>query len=107
MIAPRVDIPMAELAAFARKWRITRIDLFGSALRDDFSAESDVDLLADFAPDASWSLIDHVTMEDELRAIFGRNVDLVSRDAIESSRNWVRRRAILESAQPIYAADQS
>ena len=43
-------------------------------------------------------------MEDELKALLGRQVDLVSRDAVERSRNWIRRNAILSSAQVVYAA---
>jgi uncharacterized protein len=44
-------------------------------------------------------------MEDELSTLLGRRVDLVTRRAIEESDNWIRRRAILESAVPVYAAD--
>lgn len=78
--------------------------VFGSALREDFAPDSDVDLLATFAPDAQWSVLDHVSMEEELAALFGRKVDLVNRRAVERSPNPVRRQAILESAQPYYVA---
>jgi predicted nucleotidyltransferase len=76
--------------------------LFGSVLRDDFRPDSDVDVLVTFAPEAEWSLFDHVTMEEELSSILGHKVDLVSRRAIERSRNWIRRKAILEAAEPFY-----
>jgi len=90
-----------KVAAFCGKWRITEIALFGSVLREDFRPDSDVDVLVKFAPDAEWSLFDHVAMQDELSGILGRKVDLVSRSAVERSENWIRRKAILESAVPL------
>jgi predicted nucleotidyltransferase len=77
--------------------------LFGSVLRHDFRADSDVDVLVTFSQDARHSLLDMVRMEDELSLIFGRRVDLVDRTAIERSRNYIRRKAILNSAEAIYA----
>jgi len=77
--------------------------LFGSVLRDNFRSDSDIDLLVTFAPDADWSLLDHVQMQQELERILGRDVDLVSKRAIERSSNWIRRQEILSTAQPIYA----
>src|SRR5215207_1614991 len=95
------DLPTAEIAAFCRKWQVTELALFGSALREDFRPESDIDLLATFAPDAPWSLFDLINMRDDLKAILGRDVDLIEKDAIEQSPNWLRRRAILDSARTI------
>jgi uncharacterized protein len=100
----KVRLPLEELKAFCRRWRIEELAIFGSALRQDFGPESDIDLLARFAPDAEWSLLEHVRMEDELAALLGRPVDLVCRDAVEQSRNWIRREAILSTAEVIYAA---
>lgn len=77
--------------------------MFGSALREDFRPDSDLDLLVRFTPGADWSLLDHVAMEEELSGIVGRKVDLVSRRAIERSSNWICRKAILESAEPYFA----
>ena len=97
-----IEIPKEKIADFCRKWKIVEISLFGSVLRDDFRPDSDVDLLVTFSPDAEWSLLDHMAMEEELSAICGRKVDLVSRRAIERSDNYIRRKAILETAQPYY-----
>ena len=99
-----LNVPQEKIADFCRYWKITEFALFGSAIRDDFSPASDIDVLVNFAPDAQWSLMDHVDMQDELKVIFGRNVDLVSRRGIERSRNHIRRKEILESAEVIYAA---
>jgi hypothetical protein len=78
--------------------------VFGDALRDDFRPDSDLDLLVTFAEDADRSLLNNVAMEVELSGIVGRKVDLVSQRAIERSSNWIRREAILESAEPYLAA---
>lgn len=104
MIDPKINIPREQIAEFCRRWKITEFALFGSVLRDDFGPESDVDVLVTFAQDAQWSLLDHVEMQDELIVILGRNVDLVSRRGIEKSRNKLRRKEILESAEVYHAA---
>ena len=100
----KIDIPLPVIADFCRRWKITELAVFGSALRDDFRPDSDIDFLVTFAPDAQWSLFDHMAAEQELAEIVGRKVDLVSRTAIEGSHNWIRRKAILASAQVVYAA---
>jgi uncharacterized protein len=99
-----IPIPTERLADFCGKWKIADLRVFGSALREDFRPDSDLDLLVRFTPDADWSLIDHVAMEEELTGIIGRKVDLVSERAIERSSNWIRRAAILETAEPYFAA---
>uniref|UniRef100_A0A831U4B5 Nucleotidyltransferase n=1 Tax=Geobacter metallireducens TaxID=28232 RepID=A0A831U4B5_GEOME len=104
MMQPRIPIPRDKVIEFCQKWKIREFSLFGSVLREDFRPDSDVDVLVSFAPDAAWTLFDHVEMQDELQVIFGRKVDLVSRKGIERSRNELRRRAILESAEIFYEA---
>ena len=99
-----LNIDRERLASFCARWRILELDLFGSATRDDFGPESDVDLLAVYAPDARITLFDEALMEEELEALFGRPVDLLGRRAVEESPNWIRRQAILESAEPLYVA---
>ena len=100
----RIDLSVDELTEFCRRWKIVELAVFGSVLRSDFKPDSDVDMLATFAADAQWSLLDHVRMQDELARLLKRNVDLISRKGIEKSRNYIRRRAILESCEVIYAA---
>ncbi len=99
-----LDVPKEKITDFCKRWKITEFALFGSVLREDFSPESDLDVLVTFAPHARWSLLDHVEMQDELKIIFGRNVDLISKRGIERSRNYIRRKEIIESAEVIYAA---
>ena len=98
------DLPYDSIVAFCQQWKIAQLELFGSILRDDFGPHSDVDFLVIFAPDARWSLLDLVKAEEELSSIVGRSVDLVEREPVEQSHNWIRRRAILGSARSIYVA---
>jgi len=104
MVQAQIELPMEAIGEFCRRWKIVELALFGSVLRDDFRPDSDVDFLMTYAPDAAWSLLDHAEMQEELGAILGRKVDLLTRRAVEGSENPYRRKAILESAQVIYAA---
>ena len=102
-VAARIALDEASLAAFCDRWRVAALDVIGSVVRDDFRPDSDVDVLVTFQPDANWGLLDHAAMEDELAALFGRSVDLLSRRAVERSTNPIRRASILESAVPTFA----
>ena len=99
----QLSISREQLGEFCRQWDITELALFGSALREDFRPDSDVDVLVSFSEDANHSLFDLVRMQNELSLILRREVDLVERTAIERSRNYIRRKAILSSAEAIYA----
>ena len=103
MLVRNIDLPSEAIADFCRRWLVTEFALFGSVLREDFRPDSDIDVLVSFAPEARWTLLDLVRMEDELKAIFGRDVDLVEREAVERSENYIRRQHILRSARTIYA----
>lgn len=99
---PHLTWPAQEIADFCQRRKITRLELFGSALRDDFSPVSDVHFPLTSDPEARWTLLAEVAVEDELASIFGRKVDLVSRGAVERSPNWIRRKHILETARVMY-----
>lgn len=101
---PLANANRDEIAAFCRRWQVVELALFGSALRDDFGPDSDIDLIVSFDPDARPTLFDVVRMQEELSRVLGRKVDLVTRRAVETSRNYIRRRAILGPAQVVYAA---
>jgi predicted nucleotidyltransferase len=100
---PRIEIPSNEIAALCNRWQVLELALFGSVLRDDFGPESDVDVLVSFDPQARHTLLDVVQMQEELSATLGRKADLVERAAVEQSPNYIRRQAILQSAETIYA----
>ena len=97
------SVPQEEIAAFCERWGVSEFALFGSVLRDDFTEKSDVDVMVEFAPGRTPGLA-FVTMADELEELFGRKVDLVTREAVERSPNYIRRKAVLESAQVVYVA---
>jgi uncharacterized protein len=103
-VATRIALDEARLQAFCDRWRVARLELFGSVVRDGFRPDSDVDVLITFRPDADWGLLDHAAMEEELAILFGRPVDLLSRRAVERSANHLRRASILQSAEPLFAA---
>jgi uncharacterized protein len=96
---PTIDFD--QIADFCRRWKVTEFALFGSILRADFRPDSDVDVLVTFERDAPWTLWDLSRMRSELKAIFGREVDLVEKKAL---RNPFRRRGILADHRVIYAA---
>ena len=94
-----IEIDKDKLRDFCQRWKITEFALFGSVVRpDEFREDSDVDVLARFAPDAPWTLFHWVRMEDELATIFGRGVDLIERESVEKSDNRFRKRSILADA---------
>ena len=99
----REQLKSEMIEDFCRRWKVREFSLFGSVLREDFNDSSDVDVMVTFQENSGWSLLDHVTMRDELVALFDRKVDLVTRKGVEMSRNVLRRSTILETAKVYYA----
>lgn len=89
-------------AEFCQQWRIQEFALFGSILGDNFNADSDIDILISFQDDAQASLLDLISIQQELEGLSGREIDLMTKRAIKSSPNWMRRREILDTAKVIY-----
>ena len=75
-MTPKVLVPRAQLEEFCRRHHIRRLAFFGSVLRDDFGPDSDVDVLVEFGPEGSPSLLDLGGMLMELTEMLGRQVDL-------------------------------
>src|SRR5436305_343388 len=92
-VASRIRLDEARIAHFCSRWLVVRLELFGSVLRDDFRPDSDVDVLVTFQSHANWGLLDHAAMADKLSRLFGRRVDLLTRRAVERSKNHLRRQA--------------
>lgn len=95
-----INFPSEEIESFCKRNHIRRLSLFGSILRDDFMAESDIDVLVQFNPDARVSFMSLGKMQRELSTIFQRPVDLVPQDGLKSTI----RDQVLSTAQEIYAA---
>ncbi|HEY0153998.1 MAG TPA: nucleotidyltransferase domain-containing protein [Longimicrobium sp.] len=100
MSKARIEIPRDQIAAFCRRHAIRELRLFGSALRDDFRADSDVDFLVEFEPDARVGLLTLAQLELELGELVGRKADL--RTAADLSRYF--RQDVLNGASVVYAA---
>ena len=96
--------PGAKAAEHGDRWQVAELALFGSELRDDFGPDSDIDILIRFKTERRPGLLGIAGMERELAELLARRVDLVNRAALEESRNYIRRKAILQSAQVVYAA---
>lgn len=105
MTVEEVRLPIAQVAGFCEKWGVMEFAVFGSVLRDDFGPHSDLDVLVRFHASHQPSLFGLSRMESELSRLVGRRVDVSEREAVEQSRNHIRRDAILRSARTIYASD--
>jgi uncharacterized protein len=107
MASSALSLPQQALTDFCRRWNIRELALFGSALRDDFRPDSDIDPLVTFSDDANWGLLEHIQMQHELETILERPVDFISWRALQESPNWLRRHAILDTAQVLYRCDEA
>ena len=92
-----------KIAELCSKFHVRRLEVFGSALRQDFDPEgSDIDLLVEFEPDSSLKALDqYFGLKESLEALFGRTVDLVVAGAV---RNPYVRASIERSQVTLYAA---
>lgn len=104
MINPTIHLPLTAISHLCQAHRIKTLALCGSAIREDFRADSDVDVLVEFAPDAVPDFAEVLAIQRELEGLIRRPVDLLERKAVEQSRNYFRRHAILNRIEPIYAA---
>lgn len=103
VLSHRLHSSLSELTAFCQRWHISEFSFFGSVVRSDFHSDSDVDVLITFDRNWEWGLTEMMQMQDELEAMFDRPVDLIVKEAIERSPNWIRKQQILQDAQVVYA----
>ena len=92
-----IDIPQERIRKFCREHHIRQLSLFGSVLRNDFSAESDVDMLVEFEPGHTPGLA-FFSMQRDLSELMGMQVDLNTANDLDPSF----RRAVLNEAQVVY-----
>ena len=113
----QIELPMPAISALCRKYGVEQLAVFGSVLRDDFHADSDVVHISALGCDAD-SDVDFLVvfqnndygpwmgkltdLEEELSSLLQRKVDLIDKHGVEQNRNWIIRKSILESAQVIY-----
>lgn len=103
MDSPKLNIPRRKVADFCRRYHIQKLAFFGSVLREDFKPTSDVDILVEFKKGCTPGLA-FFAMPEELKKILGREVDLLTYQGVKTSRNPIRRKAILDSARVFYVA---
>ena len=100
----RIKIPDEKIAEFCRRNHFRSLALLGSVLRDGFRPAGDVDVLIEFEPGQEFGLMKLIGMQEELSEILGQNVDMVERQAVEKSENYIRRRHLLNSMEQVYVA---
>ncbi len=102
MVLRNIVYSQKDLENFCQRWKIIRLEIFGSAIRDDFKEESDIDLLVEYHPDFHRTLVDMEVIQIEIEEIFQRPVNLITRKTIESSQNPFKRQNVLASAVVLY-----
>lgn len=103
----RLSISPTQLEELCQRRHVAELALFGSILRNDFHANSDIDILITFQPDVKISLLDLVDMQYELEEMTDRKVDLLTKKSVIDSPNWIRRKEILSTTRVIYESRSS
>jgi len=94
-------IQIKEIKNICTKYSINRLSLFGSATRDDFGADSDIDVLVEFSAGMTPSLGKLVDFQDELTDVFGRKVDVAT---VAILKNPYRKQRVEKDLRELYAA---
>lgn len=95
-----VQVDAAKLAELCRRYGVTELSLFGSAVRGDMGPESDIDIMVEFDPDARIGILKFEALAENLESLVGRKVDLVTKSGLKP---WVRPN-VLKEARVVYAA---
>jgi hypothetical protein len=97
-----IELPVEQLIAYCEQHNIRRLSVFGSALRDDFTEKSDLDLLVEYDPEAIVTFLDMATQEIELSEITGYKVDLRTPEDL----SHFFRQEVVENAELVYEKNQ-
>ena len=90
-----------DVLHLCKKYYIIELSIFGSSIRDDFTQNSDVDILVSFDKNSKITLFDIMELENEFSILLNRKVDIVEK---ESLKNPIRKNKILSTREIIYAA---
>jgi len=90
-----------DVVRLCQKYSVVELSIFGSSLRDDFTQDSDVDILVSFGHNSNISLFDIMELEHEFSKLLSKEVDIIEK---ESLKNPIRKNKILSSCEIIYAA---
>jgi predicted nucleotidyltransferase len=98
-----IKLPLDRIAELCREYDVAELSVFGSLLREDFGPESDIDFLVVFQGDDYGPWMGKLQrLEEELGSLLGRVVELVPKESVVRSENWIRKDHILGTAQVIY-----
>jgi len=100
MSSASIDIPVERIAEICRRYGVKELSVFGSAVRRELRADSDVDLLVDFEPEARIGLVKFANLNRELEEILGRRGDLVTKSGLKPRV----RPEVLREARVVYSA---
>jgi uncharacterized protein len=95
-----ISVPVERIAEICRRYQVRELSLFGSSIRGDMRPESDIDILVEFDPDATVGILKFAALSQDLEALFGRRIDLVTKLGLKP---WVRPH-VLSEAKLVYAA---
>lgn len=98
----RLSIEKNLMDNFCQQWKLAQLAVFGSVLRDDFKADSDIDFLVALNDDFQLNFSDFLALEDQLKNLLKRDVDIIFQKDLDRSENWIRRQHIFETAEVIY-----
>lgn len=103
-IESRLGVSLEIIFGFCQRFQIKQLALFGSILRDDFTVDSDIDFLITLSSDVelNWSFFE--LMETELKNLVNRDIDIIFKENLERSSNWIKKKEIFTTAEVIYEA---
>jgi predicted nucleotidyltransferase len=90
-----------DVVSLCKRYYITEMSIFGSSIRNDFTQDSDIDILVSFEQNSEITLFEIIELEKEFSRITNREVDIVEK---ESLKNPIRKNKILSTMEIIYAA---
>ena len=98
-----IPIPTDRVVDFCRKWDVCAFELYGPVLGRDFRDDDEVDVMVTFGPDARWTMVHWLQMQQELSGIFGRKSSLITRRTAEENQYPHRHQRMLAEARVVYA----
>lgn len=103
-IESRLGVSLTIIIGFCQRLKIKELAVFGSILRDDFTVDSDIDFLITLSSDVKLNLTFFESLETELKNLVNRDIDIILKDNLKRSSNWIRKKEILTTAKVIYEA---
>lgn len=97
-----LDVTQDEIESFCQHWNITKLEIFGSATTGALTDSSDIDLLVEYSPSFERTMADQIRIQNEIEALFGREVDLITKNSITKNPNPIFLDSVMRSLVTIY-----